>query len=199
MKLRFRTGVLCVITITLCIRILALAKKDCISTLHEFQQSLVNRTVNLDSLGLAFSPANHQTSISFAIHYHFCSNSNDSNSTTDILCSNIEKWANEINAGRSPSVDFSGRYTHKFQWNASPINLFIRPELLASLSLFTFQINIQTTHIILDQLCEDIIYFKNLTSSDISPGLNDSCNRLNICSQPPPVLLLLQELTVDVS
>ncbi len=104
--------------------------KFCISTVNDIQKSLVNRTVNLDSLNLAFSPSNYQQSISFVVHYHFCTRHKILNrSGSQVLCTDLEQWANDVNAGRTPTVDFAANYTYKFIWNQSPINLFIRPKL----------------------------------------------------------------------
>lgn len=70
---------------------------ECLSTLSDFQHSLVDRTLNLDSLNLAFSPSNHQPSISFVVYYHFCTRTKYLNETGSlVLCDNIEKWANDI-------------------------------------------------------------------------------------------------------
>ncbi len=160
----------------------------CINTLNQFQASLVNRIENLDSLELVFSPSNYQPSISFIVHYHFCTRHKILNSS-EIFCDDIEKWANDVNAGKKPTKDFSKTYAYKFLWNASPMNLFIRPDLLATLSLFTFRTHIFTTHIILDKLCEDIVDPTHEASS------NDA---LDICRKPTSILLLLESLTSDV-
>ena len=162
------------------------ASKDCISTVHEFQHSLVNRSVNLDSLQTAFSPPNHQTSVSFVVHYHFCSHVPSSEGTT--LCSEIEDWINGMNAGLIQVEEFREKYEahHQFRWNASPIGLFIRPQLLELLSLFTFRITEGQTHIVLDQCCE------NLIGSFKSPNEDT-------CKNPPPVLTQLEKVTANVS
>ncbi len=168
--------------------------KFCISTVNEIQKSLVGRTVNLDSLSLAFSPSNYQQSISFVVHYHFCTHHKFLNgSGSQVLCKDLEQWANDVNAGRTPAVDFREQYTYKFIWNQSPINLFIRPELLATLSLYTFRIHIPLTHIILDELCEDVINPSNPISE---PQSTDS---MDICRKPTSILLMLETLTSDVS
>ncbi len=162
----------------------------CISTLNDFQQSLVNRTVNLDSLSFAFFPSNHQPSISFIVHYYFCTRDKLSNSS-EIFCDDIEEWANDENAGRKPTKDFSKNFSYTFLWNTSPINLFIRPDLLASLSLFTFQVKIFSAHIILDKYCYD--------EHDINPTVNaSSSDPLDVCRKPTSIILLLESLTSDV-
>ena len=179
-----------------------LGNKACISTLHEFQQSLVNRSVNLDSLNAAFSPPNRQASISFVVRYYFCSHSLNANSTTKVLCSDIEKWADDKNAGRDSEVDFSEEVKYKFLWNASPINLFIRPNLLESLSLYTFRTEVRNTSIILDQLCETLIWPGNTTklvSTEESSKKSDYHDPLEACSNPLPILTLLEKLTANVS
>ena len=177
-----------------------LASKDCIYTLHEFQQSLVNRSVNLDSLQAAFSPPNHQRSISFTVHYHFCTNTLNINSTTNILCSDIEEWVDDKNAGRDSVKDFGENYEHKFSWHASPINLFIRPKLLEYLSLYTFKVSERTTHIILDQLCETLSTYENTTlDSTLGKSTNQSSDAYyEVCYKPSPVLKLLEKLTANV-
>ncbi len=163
----------------------------CISTLNQFQNSLVKRTANLDSLNLAFSPSNYQPSISFIVHYHFCTQQKVLNSSkSQIICEEIEEWVNDKNAGRKPTKDFSKTYAYTFLWNSSPINLFIRPDLLASLSLFTFRTHIFHTHIILDHLCENVI---NPTPQAL---ISDP---LDVCKEPTSILLLLESLTSDVS
>ena len=175
--------------------ITVLANKDCISTLQEFQQSLVNRSVNLDSLQLAFSPTNHPASISFDVHYYFCSESLDANSTTNISCSEIEDLINHFNAEEKRSAAFDEAYkAHtKFSWNASPINLFIRPRLLGTLSLYTFQVEERHVQIVLDQFCETLSANKTL------PNISTVVDRSELCNNPPPLLLLLEKVTANVS
>ena len=175
-----------------------LANKDCIRTLHDFQQSLVNRSVNLDSLQIAFSPPNHQASISFVVHYRFCSRELTTNSTANILCSELEDWINDVNAGRKSVEELNDKYEvhHKFSWNASPINLFIRPKLLKELSLYTFQIGERHTHIVLDQFCESLSTNENVTHElEVEKQSSDD----DACKNPPSHLMLLEQVTVNVS
>ena len=162
------------------------------AALHKFQKSLVNRSVNLDSLSLAFSPPNRPMSTSFVVCYHFCSRSGNNESGWE-SCSQLEKWANDLNAGRNVPTDFTKKCAHKFLWNTSPMNLFIQPHLLSTLSLGTFQMDIRDSHLILDQYCEPVI------NHQIATEQNESSDPLDICHHPPSVLLLLEALTANVS
>ncbi len=168
------------------------AEEKCIRTQYDLQQSLVSRTVNMETLNGAFSPTNHQDSISFYVYYHFCS-LNPVNSSLP-SCSTLEHWVRGLHSGEKGTLDFSERYVYKFVWNASPINLFIRPDLLQTLSLYMFQVHLPKAHLILDPVCD------NVNESLTSTAQNESYNELlDICRYPPPILVMLESITVNVS
>ena len=162
----------------------------CLHSLDDFQVSLLNRSVNLISLQNAFYPANRQSSISFTVKYYLCNNNNSSEGSS-LSCRDVERWVSDLNSGRVPSVDYAANFSYKFGWNASPVSLFIRPELLAALSLFTFRIEVPTVHIILDPICPDAI------TPDLLFGT--SIDYFEICNNPTPPVELLNQLTQDVS
>jgi len=162
--------------------------QTCIKTINGLKQSLVARSVNLDSLASAFSPVNRQSSITFEVHYFFCSNSTSSGSSTKFSCDELEEWINDINAGRAIDTNFTDDYDLKFQWYASPVNLFIRPELLKALSLYTFNVDSYKTYLILDELCDNPEH-----------QIDNSTECHAVCVNPSPALLVMQELTADVS
>ena len=170
-------------------------EEKCIRTQYDLQQSLINRTVNMETLNGAFSPGNHQDSMSFYVYYHFCS-LNPVNSSNGSLpsCSALENWVHGLHLGKNETLDFSERYMFKFLWNASPINLFIRPDLLQTLSLYMFQVNLPEAHLILDHVCDDVNESLTLTAQNES--YNDP---LYICRDPPPILVMLESMTVNVS
>ncbi len=167
------------------------AEEKCIRTQYDFQQSLVSRTVNMETLNGALSPTNHQESISFYVYYHFCS-LNSTNRSIDLpSCSTLEKWVHGLHSGENGTLDFSERYAYKFVWNASPINLFIRPDLLQTLSLYMFQVHLPEAHLILDPVCDDVNESLTLTTQYYE--------LLDICRNPPPILVMLESITVNVS
>ena len=168
-------------------------EEKCIRTQYDLQQSLVNRIVNLETLNQAFSPTNHQDSISFYVYYHFCS-LNPVNSSLP-SCSALENWVHGLHLGKKGTLDFSERYMFKFLWNASPINLFIRPDLLQTLSLYMFQVHLPEAHLILDPVCDDVHVNESLTLT----AQNESNDLLYICRHPSPILVMLESITVNVS
>ena len=171
-------------------------EEKCIWTQYDLQQSVVNRTVNLETLNGAFSPTNHQDSISFYVYYHFCS-LNPVNSSNGSLpsCSALENWVHGLHLGKKGTLDFSERYMFKFLWNASPINLFIRPDLLQTLSLYMFQVHLPEAHLILDPVCDDVHVNESLTLT----AQKESNDLLYICRHPSPILVMLESITVNVS
>lgn len=164
---------------------------QCLHSLDDFQVSLLNRSVNLISLQNAFYPANRQSSISFTVKYYICSNSTEGSS---LSCSDVERWVSDLNSGREPNVDYLANYSYKFGWNASPISLFIRPDLLKALSVYTFRIDVPIVNIILDSMCEDTVV---PTPADWMLG--QSGDVLEICNFPTPPIEMLNQLTQDVS
>ncbi len=165
------------------------AEGKCIRTQYDLQQSLVSRTVNMETLNGAFSPTNRQDSISFYVYYHFCS-LNSTNRSLDLpSCSTLEKWVHGLHSGEKGTLDFSESYAHKFLWNVSPINLFIRPDLLQTLSVYMFQVHLPEAHLILDPVCDDVNESLTLTAHKL----------LDICRYPPPIIVMLESITVNVS
>lgn len=163
----------------------------CIKTPNQYHQSLVNRIVNLESLSKAFSPTDRQASITFTVYYHFCTEAG--NGTSKVRCEDVEEWVSDRNSGLNPSDVFMDKYVYKFIWNSSPINIFIRPKLLASLSLFTFQVDERETHLVLDEPCD----WSGIDEPNIT---NPQCDDwLEICRHPAPDILMLNELTAHVS
>ena len=126
------------------------------------------------------------------MYYHFCS-SNPVNVRLP-SCSTLEHWVRGLHSGEKGTLDFSERYVYKFVWNASPIHIFIRADFLQTLSMYMFRVHFPEAHLILDPVCDDVN--KSLTST----AQNESYNELlDICRYPPPILVILESITVNVS
>lgn len=158
---------------------------------------------NLIALEKAFFPTNVHSSITINVTYHFI-NSQMDQSVSDGL---------ELNAGASyhhlrPQIAEKGTNNEdidrgfiadntsfedieflvvQFRWLASSINLFIRPDLLKSLSLLTYQAPVVLVDIYLEVSCsiEGFSYhYKNVNST---------------CEGAPSLLKQLNEITTNVS
>lgn len=158
-------------------------------TLDEFQDSLLSRRVNLNSLRIAFYPTNRQKSVSIDVNYYFCDQFNNG---SFLPCNDLVRYVEDMNSGRVPDIDHSGNFSFKFRWYSSPVSLFIRPALLSPLSLYIYRINVPIAHIVLDGVDQDMLPVEGFEREQ-NYNSKELCN--NVCS----ALKLLNQLTSDVS
>ena len=153
-----------------------------------YENMLVEDDANILELEKGFFPTNYRPSIFLDVAYHFISTNRSAgggknNHTTSTKCKE------DTHLRDQEELNFTEISLYHFRWVISPINLFIRPELLTALSLHTYQ--------------------TRSVSIDIYLGLPFNCspeilNRVldpsaSSCDNPPAHLNQLNRLTANVS
>ena len=141
-----------------------------------YESMLLAHDINAVDLEQGFFPTNYHSSVVVDVNYHFIFTSE----TSDLEMQEEEPFLNITAAEISH---------YRFRWMVSPINLFIRPNLLSSLSLKTYQ----TRNVSMD-LYLGLPY--NCTPEVLNRILNSSAS---ICNDPPAHLYHLNTLTTNVS
>lgn len=177
---------------------------NCPVSYQELESALLNTDDNMEKLMLIFFPTNQPTSIVVNVNY-----------IIEINASVIENETLEA----SPAIDdrqdviknhrvlrevegYSYHYAMlQFRWTLSAINLFVEPNLLQILSLYTFQTDIHSVNLtlVLPNNC-DIHSIKVNESTcndkvDIIEGLNDLTS--NVCRLSVVLKSLMRSITRD--
>ncbi len=149
-----------------------------------YEAMLLQGESNLEALENGFFRTNYHSSIVVNIEYHFISSGSeeDKHNIFYLLADddNKEPWLNLTAAEISH---------YHFRWVLSPVNLFIRPDLLTSLSLNTYQAQNVSIDLYL-QLpfnCSP-----EILNRIISPSVST-------CDHPNALLKQLNTLTANVS
>lgn len=179
-------------------RILPASSVSC-DSLKDSSYSVIEKLLltdkNLIALEKAFFPTNLHSSIVINVIYHF-STSQGLNQTNHVagdivndeaayrpLHTDLERKAENADSDRE-------LLSASFRWLASPINLFIRPDLLKRLSLFTYQAPIVSIN----------IYFESSCTGNFSQDIKKDIKKINsTCQNVPKLLKQLDEMTTNVS
>ncbi len=157
------------------------SEEKCIRAFHELRESFLSRKDNIDSMRRALLPPSSTSHILIDVHYHYTT-------TLTQVCTNSSEYSEacKSNPIHLPSMP----YDYKFRWSSSSVHIFIRPKLLKSLSLYTYQSQFTEAHIVLGPICSS----------------RRDHNRSTVCREPPEDITspelevrLLDELTSHVS
>lgn len=118
--------------------------EDCIRTLHDLKESYLSRKDNTDSMQRALLPPNSPSHFQINIYYHFTT-------TVEKVCSNSSQYSEACNS--EPIHLEALPFDYKFRWSSSSVHNFIRPRLLQSLSLYTYQAETTEAHVLIDPIC----------------------------------------------
>ena len=153
-------------------------------------ESLLLEGSNLINLEDAFYPTNHPYSIMVDVYYHFTAGEDKIEVYSDDSVV-ITKEDHRI-LRQASSVEKSTEKTNfvKFRWLASPINLYIRPDLFKRLSLWTYQAKSTRVDIVMKTPCTP-----EQTRKIIAEGKNTSGG----CSNLSTLLHQLNNMTAKVS
>ena len=122
----------------------ALSKEQCIQHYYELEESLLSNPLNLDSLTNAFFPPNEPSVPVVEVFYSVV------NSTSaDPEDNHLAQEAEDIN-----STDRNEIASYRYRWSDSPIFLFMDPEVLQSLSLFTIRLRDHSVRLVVQPICE---------------------------------------------
>lgn len=144
-----------------------------------YESMLLKNDINTVMLEEVFYPTNYHSSVVVDVKYHFIHTSEENILSINSLESE-EPWNNVADTEISQ---------YHFRWMVSPINLFIRPGLLSSFSLETYQTRNVSVNLYLS-----LPY--NCTPELLKRVLNASAI---ICDDPPAHLRHLNTLTANVS
>lgn len=156
-----------------------------------FESMLLDDEANLLELANGFFPTNYQSSVAVDIKYYFVfpKHEHEEKVQVDTLVEESYVNKNRVEYAAAPQKEETTEETHyhHFRWVISPINLFIRPNLLADLSLKTYEARNNTINLSLRFPCR-------------SATLNDKNDfSLKNCGKPPAYLKQLNTLTTNVS
>lgn len=148
-----------------------------------YENMLLEDDTNLLELEKGFFPTNYRSSIVVDVMYHFI--------FTDRSAGGSKDDTNLQQLEEQPMLNLTATEIshHHFRWVISPINLFIRPELLTTLSLHSYQTRKVSVDLYLGLVfdCSPEILNRVLNSSASS------------CDHPPAHLTQLNRLTANVS
>ena len=128
----------------------------------ELEQSLLNKSDNVEALTSAFFPPNQPLPLVVEVCYYVFPNR---------VPDEVVSPDNQADCGN---------FTYKFRWTKSQVHFFINPLLLQSLSLYVIQTREHTVQLALDKLCDT-----NQTLDDRSTG------QYIVYSQPELLLEIL--------
>ena len=114
---------------------------SCIRDYHELERSLLSSSINVDSLTKTFFPPNLPTPPIVQILYYL----NISNLT--------DHPANLLVAEEEPVTVELLSHDYQFRWSENPLYLFMDPNILEVLSLFSIRIRSHTTRLVVDPIC----------------------------------------------
>ena len=112
---------------------------NCIQDYHELERSLLRSSINIDSLTKNFFPPNLPTPPIVQILYYL-NNSNLTDHPAELLTE--EEFATEMLS-----------HDYQFRWSENPLYLFMDPNILEVLSLFSIRIRSQTARLVVDPIC----------------------------------------------
>ena len=115
---------------------------SCIRDYHELERSLLSSSVNIDSLTKTFFPPNLPNPPVVTVLYYL-SNENLTDHPVNIL----EREGHENNGNELLSHDY------QFRWSENPLYLFMDPNILEVLSLFSIRIRSHTARLVVDPIC----------------------------------------------
>ena len=137
-------------------------------------EKLILTDENLMKLEDAFFPTNSHSSVVVDVNYHF------------LKLPGADFIDFDMNKGNVAPHEL---FVVNFRWLASPINLFMRPELLGRLSLWTYSVNKTVVDLEIEVTChiENFSIFQDNNTFDSS------------CSNLPLLLHQLNDMTANVS
>ena len=115
---------------------------SCIRDYHELERSLISSSLNIDSLTKTFFPPNLPNPPVVTVLYYL----NNSN-LTDHPVNILEREEYENNANELLS------HNYQFRWSENPLYLFMDPNILEVLSLFSIRIRSHTARLVVDPIC----------------------------------------------
>ena len=119
------------------------AAEECIRDYHELEASLVGNPLNLDSLTRSFFPPN-EPSVPVVEAFYIVSDSLDSDQHPLVL---ETQGANE--------TELSALAQYRYRWSDTPIYLFMDPEVLELLALFTIRLRYHAVRVVVRPICDN--------------------------------------------
>ena len=113
----------------------------CILQYHDLEKSLLSSEENVDSLTKTYFPPNEQTVVIVEVFYYI----NNSNIDVHPLTLELE--------GLNRTSGLEEKSSYRFRWSQTPIYLFMDPNILEALSLYSIRIIKHTARIVVDPIC----------------------------------------------
>ena len=121
----------------------AVATEECIRYYHELEDSLVGNPLNLDSLTQGFFPPN-EPSVPVVEVFYTISNSSEPAEHPLVLESQ-----------GFDETELSDLAEYRYRWSESPIFLFMDPDILEKLALFTIRMRYHAVRLVVQPICEN--------------------------------------------
>ena len=157
-----------------------------------YESMLLADEMNLMELEKGFFPTNYHPSVVVDVEYHFVHVSSEEKGRREVEVVGSEVQIHNDDdvmqqQDKEPLLNLTAAEfsRYQFRWAISPINLFIRPGLLTTLSLNAFQTRNASIYLSL-----------GLPFTCLPQGVNSS---VSTCDHPPPYLEQLNTLTANVS
>ena len=117
---------------------------SCIKNYHELEKSLFNSSINIDSLIKTFFPPNLPNPPIITVLYYFNTPNLTEHPVNILEMEGLETVENEVLP-----------YDYQFRWSENPIYLFIDPDILEVLSLYSIHIHPYTARLLVDPICKN--------------------------------------------
>ena len=114
---------------------------SCIREYHELERSLFSSSINIDSLTKTFFPPNLPNPPIITVLYYI-NNPNLTDHPVNIL--EKEGLENRVLP-----------YDYQFRWSENPVYLFLDPNILEVLSLYSIRIRSHTARLLVDPICKN--------------------------------------------
>ena len=140
---RFMAYLYLIVTLALAALSPTSAAEECIRHYHELEASLVGNPLNLDSLTRSFFPPN-EPSVPVVEAFYTLSDSQDPDQHPLVL---------EIQGANETELSALAQY--RYRWSDTPIYLFMDPEVLELLSLFTIRLRYHAVRVVVRPICDN--------------------------------------------
>ena len=130
-------------TLVLVGQTLSSAAEECIRDYHELEASLVGNPLNLDSLTQSFFPPN-EPSVPVVDVFYTVSDSQDPDQHPLVLA---------IQGLNETELIVLAQY--RYRWSETPIYLFMDPNILELLALFTIRLRYHAVRVVVRPLCDN--------------------------------------------
>ena len=148
-------------------------------------ETLLLTNENLIKLENAFFPVNSHISVVVDVHYHLSGPMQPDVLPIEVIPKTVREAVYqpvEASPARTNVTKSSKSTVLKFRWLSSPVNLFIRPDLLKRFSLLTYQVNVTVV-----DLQFSLCHPEELTTNK------------SVCTNVPMLLNQLNKITANVS